>query len=194
MGSVCLLTHQLCHLCQDLCLAFAITVAFSTDISSEDSLSLKLSMPGVLSFLLLLEDDVSCLGLVTNRVLWAKSKGFESRALVTEGTRTWFSMLVLSKVTLLDLSKLCVRLCPLEKMGEEHILSCEFNKFEEHSCLCCMNPVSKRHKLELDGELWKGKGLSLEFTKICKGIETPLDLISFCLNPSRFVTACQPPC
>ena len=175
-------------------LAFAIAVAFPFDIPSEGSLSLKLSMPGVPSFLLLLEDDVSCLGLVINLGLWAKSKGFESRALVTEGSRTQFSMLILSRLTLLDLSKLCVRLCLLEKMGEKHILSCESNIFEKHPCPSCMDPVSKRHKLELDGELWKQKGLSLEFTKICKGFETPLDLISIRLNPSRFVTACRPPC
>ena len=43
-------------------LAFAIKLADSFDIPSEDSLSLKLSMLGVAGFLLLLEDEVPCLG------------------------------------------------------------------------------------------------------------------------------------
>ena len=59
------------------CLAFVIRVADSFDIPSEDNLSLKLSMPGVAGFLLLLGDEVPCLGLVTNLVLWTKSNGFE---------------------------------------------------------------------------------------------------------------------
>ena len=175
-------------------LAFAVRVTDSFEIPSEDSLFLKLSMPGVAGFLLLLVDEVLCLGLVINLGLWAKSKGFKSSAIVTEGTRTGFAMLVLSKLTLLDLSKLCVRLCQLEKVGEKHILSCESNTFEKHPCLYCMDPVSKRHKLELDGKLWKRKGLYLASTRICKGFETPLDLIFIRLNPSRFVTACWPPC
>ena len=95
-----------------------------------NSLSLKLSMPGVAGFLLLLGAEVPSLGLVTNLGLWQKSKGFESRALVTEGTRTGFAMLVLSKLMWLDLSKLCARLCILEKMEEKHILFCESNIFE----------------------------------------------------------------
>ena len=142
---------------------------------------------------MLLEDEVSCLSLVINQGLWAKPKDFESRALVTEGTRTGFAMLVLSKLTLLDLSRLCVRLCLLEKMGETHILLCESNTFEKHPCLCCMDPVSKRHKMELDGKLWKRKGLRLGSTKICKGFEAPLDLLSTRVYPLRFVTACRPP-
>ena len=101
-------------------------------------------MPGVAGFLLLLEDEVPCLGLVINLGLWAKLKGFESRVLVTAGTRTVFAKLALSKLTLLDLTKFCVRLCLLEKMGGKHILLCESNAFARHPCLCCMDPVSKR--------------------------------------------------
>ena len=174
--------------------AFAVKVADSFDIPSEDSFSLKLSMPEVADFLLILEDQVPCSGLVINLGLWAKSKGFESRAIVTEGTRTGFAMLALSKLTFLDLSKLCVRLYLLKKMGKKHILLCESNTFENHLYLCCMDPVSKRQKLELDEKLWKRKGLCLESTKICKGLETPLNLISTGLNLSLFVTACRPPC
>ena len=175
-------------------LVSAIRVADSFHISSKGSLSLKLSTPIVAGFLLLLEDEVSCLGLVINLGLSPKSKGFESRALRTEGTRTGFAMLVLSKLTLFDLSELCVRLYLLEKMGKKHILSCESNTFEKHPCLCCMDPVSKRHKKEHDGKHWKRKYLCLGSTKTCKAFETPLAFISICLNPSRFVTACRPPC
>ena len=45
--------------------------------------------------------------------------GFELRALVTEGTKTGFGIKVLSKLTLLDLLKLCVRLYLLEGMGDK---------------------------------------------------------------------------
>ena len=100
---------------------------------------------------MLLEDEVSCLSLVINQGLWAKPKDFESRALVTEGTRTGFAMLVLSKLTLLDLSRLCVRLCLLEKMGETHILLCESNTFEKHPCLCCMDQFLRDIRWNLMG-------------------------------------------
>ena len=174
-------------------LAFAIKVADSFDIPSEDSLSQKLAIPGVVGFLLLLGDEIHCLGLVTDLGLWANTRGFESRALVTDGTRTGFVMPVLSKLTWIDLSELCARLYLLEKVGEKHILFYESNKFEKHPCLCCMDAVSNMNKLELDGKLWKQKGLCLGSTKICKGFETPLDLISIRLNPSQFATACRPP-
>ena len=45
--------------------------------------------------------------------------GFELRALVTEGTKTGFGIKVLSKLTLLDLLKLCLRLYLLEGMGDK---------------------------------------------------------------------------
>ena len=60
-------------------LAFVIRVADYFDIPSEDSLSLKLSIPGVAVFFLLLEDDVPCSSLVISLESWAKSKSFESR-------------------------------------------------------------------------------------------------------------------
>ena len=134
------------------CLAFVIKVADSLDIFSEDRLALKLTITWLADFLLLLEDEVSCLGLVRNLELWEKSKSFQSRVLVSESTKTRFAMLVLTKLTSLDLSKLCVKLCLLEKMGEKHILLCKSNTFEKHPCLCCMDLVSKRNKLELDGK------------------------------------------
>ena len=134
-------------------LAFVTRVADSFDIPSEDSLSLKLSMPEVVGFLWLLEDHVLCLGLVINLLFWVKSKGFELRILATEGTRTGFGMLVLSVLTLLDLSKLCVGLCLLEKMVESISFFCESNTFEKHPCLYCIDPVSKAHELELDKKL-----------------------------------------
>ena len=143
------------------CQAFATKVADSLDIFSEDRLSLKLTMTWLAGFLLLLGDEVSCLGLVRNLELWEKSKSFQSRVLVSESTKTRFAMLVLTKLTSLDLSKLCVKLSLLEKMGEKHILLCKSNTFEKHPCLCCMDLVSKRNKLELDGKFWKWKGLSL---------------------------------
>ena len=72
--------------------ALLILMSNLLDIPSEESLSLKLSMPGVSGFLFLLEDEVTFLGLVINQGRWAKSKGFASRALVTEGTRIGFAM------------------------------------------------------------------------------------------------------
>ena len=141
-------------------------------------------MAEVVGFLLLLEDDIPCLGLLINLVFWVKSKGFESRVSVTEGTRTGLSMLVLSKLTFLDLSKLCVRLCLLQKIWGKHIFLRVLNSFEKHPCLCCMYPVFKADKLKLDRVLWKQKGLYLSSTKFFKSR----------LNPSRFVTACRPPC
>ena len=60
-------------------LAFVIRAADCFDIPSEDSLSLKLSIPGVAVFFLLLEDDVPCSNLVISLESWAKSKSFESR-------------------------------------------------------------------------------------------------------------------
>ena len=58
-------------------LAFAIMGTDSFDIPSEESLSLKLSIPGVAGFLLLLGDEVPCLGLVTDLGLWVNTRGFE---------------------------------------------------------------------------------------------------------------------
>ena len=100
-------------------LAFVIRGADTFDIPSEYSLSLKLSVWGVAGFLLL-ENEVLCSGLVINMGLYATSKGFELTALVTEGTRTGFTMLVLLKLTVLSLSKLCEQVCLLRKIGEKH--------------------------------------------------------------------------
>ena len=158
-----------------------------------NSLSLKLSMPGVAGFFLLLGTEVPSLGLVTNLGLWQKSKGFESRALVTEATRTGFSMLVLSKLMWLDLSKLCARLCILEKTEEKHILFCESNIFE-NSAFAVWIQAPRDTSWNLVGNSWSEKVYVWGLPKICKGSETPLNLVAICLNPSQFVTACRPPC
>ena len=100
------------------CLAFVMRVADSFDIHSENSLALKICMPEIVGFLLLLKDDAFCLGLVIHLVFLVKSKGFELKALATEGTKTGFSIVMLSKLKLLDLSKLFVGLCVLGKMRE----------------------------------------------------------------------------
>ena len=97
-------------------LVFAIKVTDSFDISFQDSLYLKLS--GDASFILLLDDDIAYLDLEMNLGFLVKSMSFKSGTLVIEGTKTELPTLVLSTLTFPHLSKLCVILCLLEKVGE----------------------------------------------------------------------------
>ena len=91
--------------------AFEVREADSFDIPSVKKFCLKLSTPGVASFLFPLKD-----------LVLLKTTGFVFIVLVTEGTRIVFVMLELLESMLPNLSKLYLIHGLLERKWEKHIL------------------------------------------------------------------------
>ena len=88
----------------------------SSDNSSADSFSLKLSMPGVASFVFLSTDDFVCLALSKNLEYLEVTRDSLLTFVETEGTPTVFAILGLLLSVLLGLIESFLRLDLLDKM------------------------------------------------------------------------------
>ena len=104
------------------CPGLPIRVADSSDNPYADSFFLKLSMPGVASFVFLSTDDFVCLDLSKDLEFLEVTRDSLLTFAETEGTTTVFAILGLLLSVLLGLTESFLRPDLLDKMGERHIV------------------------------------------------------------------------
>ena len=163
-------------------------MADSSDIPSADSFSLKLSMPGVASFVFLSTDYFICLALSIDLECLEVTRDSLLTFAEAESTTTVFAILGLLLSVLLGLIESFLRPDLLDKMGEGHTRFYWSTKFGRHLSFGCKGPISTRCKRIIGVRSEKQKDLSLVFACICKSFRIFWDLTSTRLHPLPSLT------